>query len=108
MSLSPDGKQILAPSVGWPFSLNIVNCPGRDAGAGKSCDDRQRAVNPVGQQEGCQGAGTHTGVAHTPDGRLLYDATGDSGAVDILATRDWWRIARIPLGKDSFAASLET
>ena len=53
-------------------------------------------------------------MAYSPSGKLLYVATGDSGAVDVLATADWHRIARINLNgasqghiyKESFAASL--
>ena len=54
----------------------------------------------------------YAGVAYSPDGNLIYVAAGDSGAVDVLTTADWHRIARISLNgpvhghvyKESFAA----
>ena len=56
----------------------------------------------------------HAGVAYSPSGAVLYDATGDSGAIDIFSTTDWRHIARISLdgvtaGRNfasSFASSL--
>ena len=99
MTLSPDGRQIVAPSIGWPFSLNIVSVPAGDGNAASVLQIPPGSKNVANVQ-------VHTGVAYSPDGQLLYDATGDSGAVDVLSTRDWKRVARIPLGKDSFAASL--
>jgi YVTN family beta-propeller protein len=105
MTVRPDGGQIVAPSIGWPFSLNIVDHPG----GGESVVRRipsSKKNDPEVQ--------VHTGVAYSPDGKRLYDATGDSGAVDVLSTEDWHRVARIPLdGKlngqsfsGSFSASL--
>ncbi|HLK19723.1 MAG TPA: beta-propeller fold lactonase family protein, partial [Bryobacteraceae bacterium] len=48
----------------------------------------------------------HAGVAYSPDGRLLYDATGESGAVDVWSTDNWQRVNRIALDKDAFASNL--
>ena len=56
----------------------------------------------------------HAGVAYSPDGRLLYDATGDSGAVDVWSTDNWQRVGRIDLNgptagvsyAESFSANL--
>lgn len=106
LALSPDGQQAVAPSIGWPFSLNIIDHPA--------------ATLPVVTRipkgsDNDPDVQVHTGVVYSPDGTLVYDATGDTGAVDILSTSDWHRIARIPLDKPtlghektplSFSASL--
>ena len=108
MTLSPDGKQIVAPSIGWPFCLNVISVPETNA-ATRTGSSPVAAGSVLQIPPGSRNVAkvqVHTGVAYSPDGQLLYDATGDSGAVDVLSTRDWQRIARIPLGKDSFAASL--
>ena len=105
MAVRPDGKQIVAASIGWPFSLNIVENPGYWS-KGRPHSARRRDVIPQVQ--------VHTGVAYSPDGTLLYDATGDSGAIDIYSTGDLRHVAHISLdgvtaGKyvgSSFAASL--
>ncbi|HZY72067.1 MAG TPA: YncE family protein [Edaphobacter sp.] len=52
------------------------------------------------------------GVVYSPDGSLLYDPTGDSGAIDIYDSHTWRHVGRIPLDgklggrmyKESFAA----
>ena len=105
MAVRPDGKQIVAASIGWPFSLNIVENPGTPG---------VKVVRiPPGEENDPQ-VQVHTGVAYSPDGTLLYDATGDSGAIDIYSTGDLRHVAHISLdgvtaGKyvgSSFAASL--
>lgn len=105
LAVRPDGQQLVAPSIGWPFSLNIVDHPAAP----------QPSVSriPPGQKND-PAVEVHTGVAYSPDGSLLYDATGDSGAVDIWSTQNWTRVARISLDgtsggsqfASSFAASL--
>jgi YVTN family beta-propeller protein len=92
MALRPDGKQIVVSSIGYPFSLNIVDH--LDA----SSPTVQRIPN--GQESDPQ-VQVHMGIAYSPDGKLLYDATGDSGAVDVLSTADWRRVARISLDDGS-------
>lgn len=105
MTVRPDGKQIVAASIGWPFSLNIVDSPGTP---------ETRVVRiPAGEQNDPK-VQVHTGVAYSPDGALLYDATGDTGAIDIYSTDDWSHVARISLDgvtagrkfTSNFAASL--
>jgi YVTN family beta-propeller protein len=105
LAARPDGKQLVAPSLGFPFTLNIVDEPGDSAPTvrripadGKNAADVQ----------------VHTGVAYSPDGSLLYDATGDSGAVDVLRTDTFAIVERMALdgvvdgheAKESFAAAL--
>ena len=101
MALSPDGRQIVAPSIGWPYALNIIDNP---SSPHPHIDRIPRGNKSVPSVR------VHTGVAYSPDGSLLYDATGDSGEVDVYRTSDWKRVYSIPLNGDgyqqSFAASL--
>ena len=105
LAVRPDGEQLAVPSLGFPFALNTVDKPyaaerkvSRIPPGVKSSDDVQ----------------IYTGVAYSPDGKLLYDATGESGAVDIWSTESWKQIGRIDLNrplhrknfKESFASSL--
>jgi len=100
IALRGDSAQMAVPSIGYPFSLNIVDHP-------ESASPSVRRF-PKGQQSDPQ-VQVHMGVAYSPDGKLLYDATGDTGAVDVLSTEDWRRVARIPLedanGKAGIPAS---
>ncbi len=106
MALRPDGKQMVAPSIGWPFSLNIIDT------TQTTPSGRVQRIPPGNKND--PDVQVLTGVAYSPDGTLLYDATGDSGAVDVLATAGWRKTARIPLDgllggksyKESFAANL--
>ncbi len=94
LAVRGDGKQIVIPSVGFPFSLNIIDLPGK----------LTRIPNTPKNDPNVQ---VHAGVAYSRDGSRLYDATGDSGAVDVLSTQTWKSIARYKLdGADSFAATL--
>ena len=105
LTMRPDGQQLVAPSLGFPFALNLINHPANS--------NRRVAQIPHGFLSK-PGVEVYTGVAYSPDGKLLYFSTGDSGAVDIVATKDWHRIARIDLNgtlgghnyKESFAAAL--
>lgn len=101
----PDGQQLVAPSLGFPFALNLIDHPANS--------NRRVAQIPRGFLSKPE-VEAYTGVAYSPDGRLLYVSTGDSGAVDIVATKGWHRIARVDLNgtlgghnyKESFAAAL--
>jgi YVTN family beta-propeller protein len=105
LTVRPDGKQLVTPSLGFPFALNIVD----------HLDSSARRVTQI--PPGFRNADevqVYTGVVYSPDGKLLYDATGDSGAVDILSTDSWKKVGRIELNgtvagrtfKESFASSL--
>jgi YVTN family beta-propeller protein len=104
LAVRPDGRQIVAPSIGWPFSLNIINEP-----AGASASVRRI---PEGKNNDPK-IQVHMGVAYSPDGAKLYDPTGDTGAVDVYSTSAWDHIGRIDLNgqiagkeyKESFAAA---
>ena len=121
LAVRPDGDQIVIPSIGWPFSLNVVDHPDSPAATvtriapkkTKEASDAQAHTAASGQNDEVE---VHAGVAYSADGRLLYDATGDSGAVDVLSTTTWKPVARIsldgpaPFGglsySSSFAATL--
>jgi YVTN family beta-propeller protein len=105
LALRPDGQQLVAPSLGFPFALNVMDRPANA--------ERKVTQNPRGFRS-VPGVEFYAGVAYSPDGKLLYVATGDSGAVDVWTTANWHRVARINLNgasqariyKESFAASL--
>jgi YVTN family beta-propeller protein len=105
LALRPDGRQLVAPSLGFPFALNVIDRP---ASAERTVVQDPRGFLSV------PGVEVYAGVAYSPDGTLLYVATGDSGAVEVRATADWHRMARINLNgalrghiyQESFAASL--
>jgi YVTN family beta-propeller protein len=105
LAVRPDGDQIVAPSVGWPFSLNIINHPG---------SDREQVERIPEGHENDPDVQVLAGVAYSHDGKLLYVATGDSGAVDVYATDTWKREQHISLDgtvagkefKESFAGTL--
>src|SRR5208337_473823 len=83
LAVRPDGQQIVLPCIGWPFSLNIIDHPD---------SDQPRVTRIPATIKSDPDVQVHAGVAYSPDGRTLYDATGDSGAVDIWSTETWRRI----------------
>ena len=122
LAVSPDGKHLVAPSIGWPFALNIIDGPG-------SSSPQYRRFPEIKAEKGSTilpsndphlrvsstndpNTQVHMGVAYSPDGSLLYDPTGDSGAVDIYDSNTWQHVGRIELDgklngktyKESFAA----
>jgi YVTN family beta-propeller protein len=100
LALRPGGDQVVVPSIGWPFSLNIIDHPGLSRVA------VQRI--PAGRKNDPE-VQVQTGVVYSPDGRLVYDTTGDTGEVHILSTQTWKRVATVSLngltGGQSFAES---
>ena len=105
LAVRPDGAQIAVPSIGFPFALNVVTDPASPAPQVQrmpSGEDNDPAIE------------THAGLAYSPDGLLLYVATGDSGKIRAYTTKDWKPAGDIALdgptaGKDysgSFAATL--
>jgi YVTN family beta-propeller protein len=105
LAVRPDGQQIVLPCIGWPFSLSIIDHP--------DSPDAHVTNIPSGTKNDAD-VQVHAGVAYSSDGRLLYDATGDSGAVDIWSTDNWLRVGRISLNgplaganySESFASNL--
>jgi YVTN family beta-propeller protein len=110
VAVRPGGDQLVVPSIGWPFSLNIIDHPG-EGSAGVSRVAVQRI--PAGRKNDPE-VQVHTGVVYSPDGKLLYDTSGDTGEVHILSTETWKRVATVPLNgptggrsfAESFAASI--
>ena len=105
LAVRPDDQQLAAPSLGFPFALNVIDRP--------ATADRKVRQIPGGFLS-VPGAEFYAGLAYSANGKLLYVASGDSGAIDILTTDNWHRIARINLNgavqghvyHESFAATL--
>jgi YVTN family beta-propeller protein len=105
LAVRPDGAQIAVPSIGFPFALNVVADPA------SSAPTVQRM--PSGE-ENDPAIETHAGLAYSPDGALLYVATGDSGKIRAYHVSDWKPAGELSLdgpteSKDysgSFAATL--
>ena len=105
LAVRPDGQQIVLPCIGWPFSLSIIDHP----------DSPEPVVTTIpATTKSDPAVQVHAGVAYSPDGRLLYDATGESGAVDVWSTDTWKRAGRVELNgptaganySESFASNL--
>ena len=105
LAVRPDGRQIAVPSIGFPFALNVINQPTVQSPAVQrwpSGEDNDPAVE------------VHAGLAYSPDGKLLYMATGNSGKIHVYRSSDWKKEKEVTLdglldGKDfkeSFAATL--
>ena len=73
-----DGRQLVVPSLGFPFALNLIDQP--------ATADRKVTQIPQGFLS-TPGVEVYAGVAYSPDGKLLYVATGDSGAVEVRPPR---------------------
>jgi YVTN family beta-propeller protein len=105
LAVRPDGRQIVLPCIGWPFSLSVIDRP-------DSPEPRVTTIPATTKKD--PDVQVHAGVAYSADGLLLYDATGESGAVDVWATDNWQRVARISLNgplaganySESFASNL--
>jgi YVTN family beta-propeller protein len=105
LAVRPDGAQIAAPSIGFPFALNVIDEPA-------SPNPAVRRM-PVGENND-PAIEVHAGLAYSPNGALLYVATGDSGKIRAYRTSDWMPAGEVSLdgpvaGKEangSFAATL--
>ena len=105
LAVRPDGTQVVVPSIGFPFALNIVEGP----------DTQRPSVTrmPPGS-ENDPNMEVHAGLTYSPDGTLLYVATGDSGKIRVYQTSDWHAVRELALDGQvsgnnfggSFAASL--
>ena len=76
LAVRPDGRQLAIPCIGYPFSLNIVDAPGTPSRHVTQIPNSVKSDPEVA---------VHAGVAYAPDGATIYDATGDSGDVDVLS-----------------------
>ncbi len=93
LAVRPDGRQLAIPSVGWPFSLNVLDV---QSGRRRLFRLRSRRQIPPGHKNEPT-VEVINGVVYSPDGKLLYVSTGNSGAVDVYATDDWHKVKRITL-----------
>ena len=75
-----DGSQAAVPSIGFPFALNVVDDPASDHPATQRFP-KTRENDPAVEVD--------AGVAYSPDGKLLYASTGDSGRVRAYDTTFW-------------------
>lgn len=105
LAVRPDGGQIAVPSIGFPFALNVIDGPA----LAQPTVRRLAAANRKDPS-----IAVHAGLAYSPDGSLLYVATGDSGMIRAYRTSDWTPAGEVSLdgtldGKaysSSFAATL--
>lgn len=88
MALKADGSEAAIPSIGFPFALNVVSSPALPSATVRRL--------PPGE-ENDPAVETHAGLAYSPDGTLLYVATGNSGKVAIYTTADWKQTGQIVL-----------
>lgn len=80
IALRQDGSQVAVPSIGFPFALNVIDDP--------SSDHAKTRRFPK-TTENDPSIEVDAGVAYSPDGKLLYVSTGDSGKVRIYQTAAW-------------------
>lgn len=105
LAIKPDGAQMAIPSIGFPFALNVITDPSRA--------DAEVLRMPAGSKND-PAIEVHAGLAYSPDGELLYVATGDSGKIRVYRTRDWKPAGEVSLdgviagrhSTGSFAATL--
>jgi YVTN family beta-propeller protein len=105
LALRPDGGQIAVPSIGFPFALNVITDPASTSPTVRQMPARSKNDPSIE---------VHAGLAYSPDGTLLYVASGDSGKIRAYRTSDWKAAGAVSLngptgGKissGSFAATL--
>ena len=105
LAVRGDGEQIAAPSIGFPFALNVVERPANEH------PDVFRI--PAGEKND-PAVEVHAGLAYSPNGAKLYVATGDSGKICVYGTVGWQVEGEVSLdgavgGRDfsgSFAATV--
>ncbi|MGA8161646.1 MAG: alkaline phosphatase family protein [Acidobacteriaceae bacterium] len=73
LALSRDGRRMAIPSIGFPFALNLIQDPGSDH------PRLQRFPSASAQHDDT--FDVHTGAAWSPDGSILWVASGDSGKI---------------------------
>jgi YVTN family beta-propeller protein len=88
LAVRPDGAQIAVPSIGFPFALNVIADP-------SSASPSVRRM--PGGHESDPAIEVHAGLAYSPDGSLLYVATGDSGKIRAYRTSDWQPAGEVSL-----------
>jgi len=98
IAVRPGGSELAVPSIGFPFALNVI----------RNADRENPAVTrmPAGQ-ENDPAIEVHAGLAYSPDGSVLYVATGDSGKIRAYHTGDWKAAGEVSLdGYDRAAGAM--
>ncbi len=80
IAVSPDGSEAAVPSIGFPFALNIIHNPESTLPTVRRLPDDARNDPAIE---------VHAGLAYSPDGSLLWVATGDTGKVQAYRTESW-------------------
>jgi len=80
LALRPGGEQVVVPSIGFPFALNVVDAP---------TSDNPKVQRFPKMKENDPAVEVDAGVAYSQDGELLYVSTGDSGKVRVYDTKSW-------------------
>jgi len=80
LAVRGDGAQAAVPSIGFPFALNVVEAP--------TTDHPHTRRFPTAT-ENDPAVEVDAGIVYSPDGKLLYVSTGDSGKVRAYGTADW-------------------
>ena len=88
LAVRPDGEQAAVPSIGFPFALNVIDSP---------ASDNSREQQFPKTRENDPAIEVDAGVAYSPDGKLLYVSTGDSGKVRVYDTSDWRPVREVSL-----------
>jgi YVTN family beta-propeller protein len=88
IAVRPDGDELAVPSIGFPFALNVIREP---AGPGPE------VTRMPARHENDPAIEVHAGLQYSPDGSLLYVATGDSGKIRAYRTRDWQSAGEVSL-----------
>lgn len=83
LALTADGREAAVPSIGFPFALNLIENP---ASATPSVQ-RLPPVTLPAPRENDKDVEVHAGLAYSPDGTVLWVATGDSGRIRAYRTR---------------------
>jgi YVTN family beta-propeller protein len=115
LSVRPDGREIAIPSIGFPFALNVISDPSSITPTVRRMPaDTPHTPGAKHKAENDPSIEVHAGLAYTPDGALLYVATGDSGKIRAYRTSDWKPAGEVSLDgtlagtqfSASFAATL--
>lgn len=119
LAVRSDGEQIASPSIGFPFALNVITAPASAHPAVRQIPAESSVLHKSDAGKGFEvendpAIEVHAGLAYSPDGSLLYVATGDSGKIRAYRTSDWSAVSEVSLdgelaGKTwsgSFAATL--
>ncbi|MGA8531832.1 MAG: alkaline phosphatase family protein [Acidobacteriaceae bacterium] len=73
LALSRDGRRMAIPSIGFPFALNLINDP--------ASEQPQVQRFPASSAQHDDRFDVHTGAVWSPDGSILWVASGDSGKI---------------------------